>query len=109
MIHNSWRPALRIGLTAAALVVSASFSLAQAQHNSEVSETHNLSYYDGPDRNPRRNVLDLYLPKAAKDFPVVVFVHGGGWTMGSKDYFVALRNHPGSEFGRFLARNGVGA
>ena len=61
----------------------------------------------GPDRNPRRNVLDLYLPKAAKDFPVVVFVHGGGWTMGSKDYFVALRNHPGSEFGRFLARNGV--
>src|SRR5437764_13368015 len=74
----------------------------------EVTEVLNQSYYDGPDRDPRRNVLDLYLPKGQKDFPVLVFVHGGGWSMGSKDRFVYLRGHKGGDFGRFFARQGVG-
>src|SRR3954454_16134742 len=73
-----------------------------------VSEVLNQSYYDGPDRDPRRNVLDLYVPKGQKDFPVLVFVHGGGWSMGSKDRFVYLRGHKGGDFGRFFARNGIG-
>lgn len=31
-------------------------------------------------------LLDVYLPKnVAKPYPVIVWVHGGGWTSGSKD------------------------
>jgi acetyl esterase/lipase len=30
------------------------------------------------------NKLDLYLPRKAKDFPMVVLVHGGAWVVGDK-------------------------
>ena len=29
-----------------------------------------------------RQVLDVYSPKSAKNLPVVVWVHGGGWVTG---------------------------
>jgi acetyl esterase/lipase len=32
-----------------------------------------------------RQRIDLYLPKADKPLPVVLYVHGGGWEGGSKD------------------------
>src|SRR5688572_22726242 len=28
--------------------------------------------------------LDVYVPKNAKDAPVVIFLHGGGWTRSDK-------------------------
>src|SRR5262249_49807203 len=31
-----------------------------------------------------RHILDLYLPKGKKDFPVLFFIHGGGWRNGNK-------------------------
>jgi acetyl esterase/lipase len=43
---------------------------------------------------------DLYLPEQ-KGFPVLVFVHGGGWISEDKIYFGVV--------GRYLAENGVGA
>jgi len=42
--------------------------------------TTNLSY--GPHA---RHALDVYRPENAKGAPVVVFVHGGSWTGGSKN------------------------
>ncbi|MDR2170943.1 MAG: alpha/beta hydrolase [Planctomycetaceae bacterium] len=48
--------------------------------------------------------LDLYLPKdaktAAKPVPVVIVIHGGGWTNGSKDLKKFV------EWSRFYAENG---
>ena len=32
-----------------------------------------------------RQVLDVYAPEKAKNLPVVFWVHGGGWTAGSKN------------------------
>ena len=32
-----------------------------------------------------RQVLDVYAPEQAKNLPVVFWVHGGGWTAGSKN------------------------
>lgn len=29
--------------------------------------------------------MDLYLPKSKKKLPLVIYIHGGGWTHGSKD------------------------
>jgi acetyl esterase/lipase len=46
-----------------------------------------------------RQKLDLYLPKGAKDFPTLFFVHGGGWTGGSRGGF--------EKIGRTFAKNGV--
>jgi acetyl esterase/lipase len=44
-----------------------------------------------------RNKLDLYLPKSDAPLPLVIWIHGGGWEGGSKDYNIAalplLREH----------------
>jgi acetyl esterase/lipase len=42
-----------------------------------------------PDGHERQK-LDLYVPKDAKDAPLIVWVHGGGWQNGSKDRCPAL-------------------
>src|SRR5437868_14287147 len=68
-----------------------------------------VSYYDGADRNPVRHKLDLYLPKGVAKFPTVVFVHGGSWSMGSKDGFLFLPGHNATDHGRFFAERGIAA
>jgi acetyl esterase/lipase len=70
----------------------------------EVRSVRDVAYYDGPDADPAKHKLDLFLPKGAKDFPVVVFVHGGAWHRGDKSYLGVY-----SSLGAFLARHGVGA
>ena len=50
-------------------------------------EVHEDVQYSEDARQSRRNRLDLYVPEAATPPPVVMFVHGGSWTGGSKDYF----------------------
>lgn len=42
---------------------------------------------DIPYAQPRneRHLLDVYAPASGSDFPVVVWVHGGGWMRGSKN------------------------
>jgi len=69
-----------------------------ATHRVELDR--NISYYDGPGSNPAQNNLDLYLPQGARDFPVVVFVHGGAWTQGDKTL--------GQPLGDTLAARGIG-
>ena len=56
--------------------------------------------------DPKRQ-LDLYLP-GGRDFPTVVFVHGGGWAWGDR-----TQSFGGADvyrnIGRFLAGQGIGA
>jgi acetyl esterase/lipase len=61
------------------------------------------AYYDGPDADPIKHKLDLFLPKSQENFPVLFFVHGGAWVAGDKSFFGRY-----SEVGKCLARNGVG-
>ncbi|MEQ9439433.1 MAG: alpha/beta hydrolase [Cyclobacteriaceae bacterium] len=46
--------------------------------------------------------LDLYLPDLAEDFPLLIWLHGGGLTINSKDSLEA------SEVGVRMAREGIG-
>lgn len=66
----------------------------------EVETVPDLAYYDGTDADPVRHKLDLYLPKGHKDFPVLMFVHGGAWRSGKKDLYAPL--------GKVFAKNGIG-
>jgi acetyl esterase/lipase len=70
----------------------------------EVEIKHDLTYYDGADADKVKHKLDLYLPKGKTDFPVVMFVHGGGWVFGDKVFFGV---HEG--MGKMFARHGIGA
>ena len=46
---------------------------------------HDLQYAEGFARDGRRNALDIYLPEVEGRSPLVVFVHGGTWSAGSKE------------------------
>src|SRR5262245_48396109 len=45
------------------------------------AEHRDLRYGDHKDRN----TLDLFVPKAEKPLPLIIWVHGGAWLAGSKN------------------------
>jgi acetyl esterase/lipase len=67
----------------------------------DVESVYDVAYYDGPDADPRKHKLDLFLPKGQKNFPVLFFIHGGGWSSGDRKLYGGL--------GRLFAKNGVGS
>jgi acetyl esterase/lipase len=70
----------------------------------EVKDVRDVAYYEGPDADNVKHKLDLFLPKDGKGFPVVIFVHGGAWRHGDKNFFGVY-----SALGKMFARNGIGA
>ncbi len=59
----------------------------------------NIAYTTGENTHPR-HVLDIYAPEGVNDYPTLMFVSGGGWTSGSKDWIT----HVGATF----AAQGIG-
>jgi acetyl esterase/lipase len=66
----------------------------------EVETKNDIAYVEGKDADSVRHKLDLYLPKGAKDFPVLMFVHGGAWKTGNKNLY--------SKLGQTFAKQGIG-
>src|SRR5262245_58479296 len=66
----------------------------------EVEVIKDQAYCDGKEADPIKHKLDLYLPKDVKDYPVMMFVHGGSWKSGNKEMYGVL--------GALFARNGIG-
>lgn len=50
----------------------------------EIEEKKTVAYRTGKDADETRNALDIWMPKNAKDVPVLFFVHGGAWAIGDK-------------------------
>ena len=67
----------------------------------EVMAVKDQAYYAGPGADPEKNKLDLYLPKGKQGFPILVFVHGGGYQKGDRK--------EGEILGQVFAARGVGA
>jgi arylformamidase len=65
----------------------------------EVEVVKDLAYVE-KDADDVRHKLDLYLPKDAKDYPVLFFIHGGAWRAGSKNGFAG--------HGKTFASHGIG-
>lgn len=64
--------------------------------------THNIAYVEGDTADPRHQ-LDVYAPAtSATDapWPVLMFISGGGWNSGSKDWIANI--------GRGLSERGIG-
>jgi acetyl esterase/lipase len=81
-------PVLLAGVLAAAAggwVPAAGPAPAPPDRTFAVQVVRNVRYYDGADADDHQHRLDLYLPQGHKDFPVLVFVHGGGWSRGDKN------------------------
>src|SRR5947209_15440541 len=69
----------------------------------EVESIVDVPYFDGPAANPKRHKLDLYLPRGCDNFPVVMFVHGGAWRHGDKDFLGIY-----IKLGKSLAKQSIG-
>src|SRR5512143_2969342 len=54
-------------------------TLPAAQVSSNVELQSGISYADGAPADADKHKLDLYLPRDQKNFPVLVFLHGGSW------------------------------
>src|SRR5271154_3528075 len=76
-----------LGLIAAASTLSAAPPEQQGPALFDVESHRDITYYDGPGADKAKNKLDLYLPKGQSRFPVVMFVHGGAWFFGDKNFF----------------------
>jgi acetyl esterase/lipase len=70
----------------------------------EVEQIRGVCYRDDPDADNFRHRLDIYVPKGAHDFPVVVLVHGGAWVIGNNRSFGLY-----ASVGQHLASCGIGA
>lgn len=68
--------------------------------------TRDVRYWDGPDADPEKHRLDLFRPSGT-GWPVMVFIHGGGWTTGDKGLRVGGADIYGN-IGRFYAARGFG-
>jgi arylformamidase len=73
---------------------------AKPEPGAGVEVIKDVAYSRAKDADPQRHKLDLYLPRGKKGFPVLVFVHGGGWTKGDRKSFARQ--------GQTFARAGVG-
>lgn len=97
-------PALRSSLAlllrgCAALLGAFAPAAAQGPQPDDCVVHEDLRYSEAA-REPRRNRLDLYVPRRGDATPpVVVFLHGGTWTGGDKEGFARM--------GRTLAKHGV--
>src|SRR5947208_2120592 len=65
----------------------------------EIDAFKNIAYRDDKDADPVKHKLDLFLPRGQRDFPILFFVHGGGWHSGNKEIYTAV--------GEVFARNGI--
>ena len=43
-----------------------------------------VAYSTGPGADPKFHSMDLYLPEGKTNFPLVFYIHGGGWRAGDK-------------------------
>lgn len=72
----------------------------------ETQVVRDLPYRSGPGADAEKNLLDLYVPTGTR-WPVLVFIHGGGWTSGDKDYRAGGADVY-ANIGRFYAARGIG-
>jgi acetyl esterase/lipase len=85
----------------AAFIVGLSAVLASAGHAAEPADSAATSALPEGGRTllniayvangSERQMLDLYLPSTATNCPLIVWIHGGGWTGGSKEKPPGLR------------------
>jgi acetyl esterase/lipase len=71
-----------------------------AKKTYDVAKNLDIAYRTDKDADPIKHKLDIYTPKGQKDFPVLMFVHGGSWKSGNKELYASL--------GETFAKQGIG-
>ncbi len=89
MLNNNFYKKFSIYFSISIILISGSWCFCKAQpYSKDITVKKNITYatVDNMDL-----ALDLYItPKAEAPMPLVVFIHGGAWEAGSKDFCLAL-------------------
>jgi acetyl esterase/lipase len=85
MEEKTMRIVLHALVVIALIGVSVGFSQPSLPYSFQVYT--DIAYYDGPDAHPLKHRLDLFVPNGLPNAPVLVFVHGGGWSSGDKSLY----------------------
>lgn len=80
-----WALVSVLGLVTSCLVTPS--SMAQTGEAYRVTFQTDIVYYEGPEFEPGRHTLDVYRPVGVESAPVLMFVHGGGWSTGHKGLY----------------------
>jgi arylformamidase len=94
---------LSFALCALGLLVSPALAddkVPAAKAGYAVEVVKDQAYRTDKEADPEKHKLDLYLPKGQKDYPVLLFVHGGAWKTGDRKIYGRL--------GQTFARQGIG-
>src|SRR6188768_3119365 len=75
-----WRIALIV-----VLLGSNTILLAQKNQDSYLMVS-NIKYASYPKSDPKLNMLDVYMPKKGSNSPVLIWIHGGAFAYGDKEY-----------------------
>jgi len=65
----------------------------------DVSRDGNVAYHEDVDLLGNQRTLDVFQPEGVSDAPVLMYVHGGAWTFGSKTFI--------QHIGRTFAKRGI--
>jgi acetyl esterase/lipase len=82
------------------IIKTSNLALPSMAVSSGIEVHRDITYTDGDPADAAKHKLDLYLPKDKKNFPVLVFVHGGSWKSGDRSTYPA--------FGNRFAKLGIG-
>lgn len=61
------------------------YRLGQAYYESHPAIAKNIAYGSQP-----HQVLDIYQPDTPGSYPVIVYIHGGGWNSGNKELYALV-------------------
>jgi acetyl esterase/lipase len=88
MLMNQIRRISLIAFLLVAIAVIAGAARGQQRNgpSRDIRFLQDVSYDPAPDADPKYQVSDLYLPAGKKNFPMLFFIHGGGWRAGDKVY-----------------------
>jgi acetyl esterase/lipase len=68
------------------LLFSIMFSVSgQKKGVSSYIRVTNMKYASYPKAEPELNMLDVYIPKKGSNSPIMIWIHGGGWSYGDKE------------------------
>jgi acetyl esterase/lipase len=74
------------------VVKSSTLTLPASTMAPNVEVRKDITYTEGDPSDAAKHKLDLYLPTSKKNFPVLVFIHGGSWRSGDRSNYPALGN-----------------
>src|SRR5678815_3507375 len=62
------------------------FALLAQKNQGSYLVVSNIKYASYPKSDPKLNMLDIYMPKKGSNSPVLIWIHGGAFAYGDKEY-----------------------